>query len=191
MEFKVGDRVRVIKQYRCTPEGCVGTVKDRVTYSYVVEFDEPCVLGIYSGDSNTKAGRIHWIPKWRLERVGTIADQKIVITHDGKTTTATLYDGKKVVKRAESKCHPDDEFDFVVGAKLAVERLSGKSKPKYFTGKVVCIKSTDDGFRQGKVYDVTDGELVGYHRWVKRCTSVKHINDVFGGVYEFIELVKD
>ena len=49
--------------------------------------------------------------------------EKIVITHDGKTTTATKYcaDGSKVT--ATARCAPEDEFDFNVGAKLAVERL--------------------------------------------------------------------
>jgi hypothetical protein len=49
---------------------------------------------------------------------------KILITTDGKTTLARLYEDNKVVKRAEAKCSPDDEFDFLIGAKLAFERLT-------------------------------------------------------------------
>lgn len=54
---------------------------------------------------------------------------KIVITHDGKTTTATLYreNGSKEV--ATAKCCPEDTFDFNVGAKLAMERLMKKVEP--------------------------------------------------------------
>lgn len=51
------------------------------------------------------------------------SNQKIVITSDGKTTTAKLYDGKKFVKAAKAKCSPDDVFDFNVGALLSVGRL--------------------------------------------------------------------
>ena len=51
-------------------------------------------------------------------------EQKIVITTDGKTTTAKLYDGKKIIETAEAKCSPSDKFDFAIGAKLAVERLT-------------------------------------------------------------------
>ncbi len=52
-------------------------------------------------------------------------DNKIVITTDGKTTTAKLYDGKKFIKSAKAKCSPDDEFDFGIGSALALERLMG------------------------------------------------------------------
>jgi hypothetical protein len=55
-----------------------------------------------------------------------VVDSKIVITTDGKITTAKLYENGKVVKTAESKCCPEDTFDFNVGAKLAVERLTGQ-----------------------------------------------------------------
>lgn len=35
---------------------------------------------------------------------------------------------KATGKKAVAKCHPDDEFDFNIGAKLAFERLMGVSK---------------------------------------------------------------
>lgn len=43
-------------------------------------------------------------------------------------------DGNKVVARCGDKegvarCHPDDDFDFFVGAKLALERLEEAEKP--------------------------------------------------------------
>lgn len=48
--------------------------------------------------------------------------EKIVITHDGKTTTATLYRGDtKFVGTA--RCCPEDTFDFMFGSQLAVERM--------------------------------------------------------------------
>lgn len=50
-------------------------------------------------------------------------DEKIVVLRNGKTVTATKYaDGKKV-NSATAKCHPDDKFNFNVGAKIAVGRL--------------------------------------------------------------------
>ena len=83
--------------------------------------------------------------------------EKIVITHDGKTTTATLYRGdEKVV--ATARCAPEDKFDFTVGAKLAMERLNAEvNKPKYYNGKVVCIKADTGHWTVGKVYEVKDG----------------------------------
>lgn len=50
-------------------------------------------------------------------------DEKIVVLRNGKVVTATKYaDGKKV-NSAMAKCHPDDKFDFNIGAKIAVDRL--------------------------------------------------------------------
>ena len=54
-------------------------------------------------------------------------DEKIVVLRNGKTVTATKYaDGKKV-NSATAKCHPDDKFNFNVGAKIAMGRLVGEN----------------------------------------------------------------
>lgn len=57
-------------------------------------------------------------------------DFSIHITSDGKTTTAVLAENSNVIHKAESKCSPDDKFDFETGAKLAFERLMEERKPK-------------------------------------------------------------
>lgn len=55
--------------------------------------------------------------------------EKIVITTDGKTTTAKLIgSNKKTIETATAHCSPNDKFDFLTGAKLAVERLEEKRK---------------------------------------------------------------
>lgn len=55
--------------------------------------------------------------------------EKIIITTDGKTTTARLYEGdKSLIKTAEAKCSPSDTFNFETGAKLAFERLFAEEK---------------------------------------------------------------
>lgn len=48
---------------------------------------------------------------------------KIVITTDGVITTAKMYCGEEVIKKAEAKCAPGDKFDFEFGARLAMDRL--------------------------------------------------------------------
>lgn len=79
-----------------------------------------------------------WLSRWyKFERV---EEHKIVITSDGKTTTARLFNGKELVKKADAKCSPDDEFDFMVGAKLAMERLEhAKAQPKYKAGQYIKV----------------------------------------------------
>lgn len=49
-------------------------------------------------------------------------EEKIIITHDGKTTTATMYRGD-MKHVGTAKCCPEDTFNFAYGAKLAMERM--------------------------------------------------------------------
>lgn len=48
---------------------------------------------------------------------------EIFVGNDGKTTVALQKQDGKVIKKAIAKCHPDDEFDFEIGSKLAFDRL--------------------------------------------------------------------
>lgn len=88
---------------------------------------------------------------------------KIVITTDGKTTTAKMYRDKTVIGVQTTKCHPDDRFDFTVGARIAFDRLVGEKKeepekPKYYNGKVVCVDiGTNSCYTKGKIYQFKDG----------------------------------
>lgn len=86
--------------------------------------------------------------------------EKIVITHNDKTTTATLYKGDGTKKVATARCAPEDTFDFAVGAKLGLERLTEKPKPLY-NGKVVCTRvgNNVDLYTLGKIYQFVDGTL--------------------------------
>ena len=99
--------------------------------------------------------------------------QKINIRQDGLTVTATLKQGKEVIKTKVAKCSPTDTFEFGIGAKLAVERLFGMDGLK--TDKVVfdevhgakmlgdgnfkveCIATRDYSLTVGKVYDIKNG----------------------------------
>lgn len=81
------------------------------------------------------------------EKIKMRKDQKIIITTDGKTTTARMFDGKELIKSAEAKCHPDDEFDFETGAKVAFDRLverEEKVKPKELLKNGVFGKTADN-----------------------------------------------
>lgn len=91
-------------------------------------------------------------------------DFSIHITSDGKTTTAVLAENSNVIHKAESKCSPDDVFDFETGAKLAFERLMEERKPKakpqkreFKVGDRVRIRQCDDmaaefGTRRGLLF---------------------------------------
>lgn len=71
--------------------------------------------------------------------------KKIVITTDGKITTAKLYDGKECVKVSEARCCPSDKFDLETGAKIALERLF--EEPDFwsdFAAGKICVKLDEE-----------------------------------------------
>ncbi len=50
-------------------------------------------------------------------------NKSIHITVKGDTVHAVYKNGDEVINRTVAKCHPDDKFDFEIGAKLAFNRL--------------------------------------------------------------------
>lgn len=150
-KFKVGDKVRIVGYSRSAnlKKKCYGTTgvitKVHAYYTYPYEIDS-------TGD---------W--RWCDAELEPVTDQKIVITRKGNSVIAKLYDDNNV-KSAEAKCSPEDKFDFMVGAELALTRLNCKScreaiKPKYYSGKVVCVESGDSWFTVGKVYEFINGRV--------------------------------
>lgn len=77
-------------------------------------------------------------------------EQEIHITQKDAEVHAILKENGKVIKRTVAKCHPEDEFDFKVGSKLAYDRLFEKDvktpKPKheFKVGDKVRIRQWDD-----------------------------------------------
>ena len=155
-KFKVGDRVRVIKDYDSAKKGMVGTiavVDNSEAYNEKtigVKFDKK-FYGGHGLEGMCEFGYDHWVFPNCIE---LISGNKIVITADGATTTARFYDGKKVIKAAKAECSPEDEFDFKIGAKIAFDRLVDneiKNPRKYYNGKVIFSENTGD-FKEGVLY---------------------------------------
>lgn len=123
---------------------------------------------------------------------------KIVITTDGKTTTAKMYRDKTVVKVETAECHPDDRFDFMVGARVAFDRLVGckeeeSETPKYYNGKVICVENYANRAIHtiGKIYQFVDGKLTadnGEKYPYDRVKSFKEWQDCSGS--EWLEVVE-
>ena len=134
--FKIGDKVRVIKGYYDAKIGDEGVIKalpknngastdGEFAECYSVEF--PSWNDGHACNGTVPSGHGQWVLPECLELIKP-KTEKIVITHDGKTTLARRYEDNKVVKSAEAKCSPDDEFDFLMGAKIAFDRLTGEEK---------------------------------------------------------------
>ncbi len=114
---------------------------------------------------------------------------KIVITTDGVTTTAKMYCGKEVIKKAEAKCAPGDKFDFEFGARLAVDRLVEDTKRKEKIKKeLIDICGTKIGFKEIKSFSFTgtfDGTKFLEAMKVKKTPRVLSIEE-----FDWIEFKK-
>lgn len=186
-EFKVGDRVRVAKQStdhldKDAVKGDTGTVVVVGVWGAVlVKFDQPRKQ--YSSGRSLKLKNGYWCNSETLEHIDTdpAATEKIIITTDGKTTTARRYKGKELLVSAEAVCSPSDPFDFTKGACVAFGRLTGyvhkpatieeveaKPEPKFKVGDVVRVKGNtqvDHGLAVGSlavIYKVKPSTFYGY-----------------------------
>ena len=70
--------------------------------------------------------------------------QEIHITRRNQEIHAILKENDKIIKHTVAKCHPEDEFDFKVGSKLAYDRLFEKDKYEFKVGDKVRIRQWDD-----------------------------------------------
>ena len=143
-KFKVGDRVRIQgvpakEEHRAKYNGLVTTIK-HINPNGEKTYGEPHY-------SVSKDGCVFIFKESELVPVN---EKKIVITTDGKTTVARLFDGGKVIKEAKADCSPEDKFDFVQGAKLAFERLThvfkfevGKMYANYDNSVIIRITSAE------------------------------------------------
>ena len=161
MKYKIGDRVRITRDKSKGTHWNVNGEMDKwlgkVMTIRATARATSCDVYLMKEDFGEFLG-VGWL--WTDDMIDGLADEhKTVITTDGKTTTAKLYDGKKFIKEATAKCSPEDEFDFKTGAELAFERLFDKNKGEYFTGKAVY---TGGGFLTigrtiGKIYEFKKG----------------------------------
>lgn len=170
MKYKIGDRVRVRqwdemeKEFGLDPWGDISCdlifTRDMREYCGKVFTVKNALSRIYYLDG-CKSDLGFW---WGFsdDMLEPPVGKKIVITTDGKTTLARLYEDKKIVKTAKAKCAPEDEFDFIAGAELAFKRLTQNKlkKPIYYSGKVVCVKVYEGAaYTVGKIYEFKDGKV--------------------------------
>lgn len=156
-KFKVGDKVvgndKANERYSITKKGWVGEVtsvnKDGSTIWVTGVGVINCPVDVSCFDLYKPA-----------------SNNKIVITTDGKVTTASLYNGKEKIKTAKSSCHPEDTFDFNTGAKIAFDNLIGeadeepKVKPKKLLKNGMFVLNHDNSW-----YMVVDDKFIGVDKY--------------------------
>ena len=188
-KFKIGDKVK-------THSG-----RGVANIAYVQGMDTYCgETAIISNVIKSCAGtRIFYelmgIPyNWHESLLEAVKNEnKIVITTDGTTTRAALYDGHKLIREAKAICSKEDAFKFETGAKIAFERLTAKPaepKPKKelkpLNTKVFIIDGYDD-FKSGHIYEIKDGKIIDNDGWKFPLDGIFYnMNDVqeyFNGSY--------
>ena len=203
--FKIGDKVRVIKGYGYVKKGEKGIIRALPGKNgaasnfykdfYSVEFPAWTngVDGHNCGGTVPSKKGLWLLPKYlelvEKQRPGIGDRIKIVITHDGKTTLARLYEDNKVVKSATAKCSPDDTFDFETGAKLAFERLIGgekKEEPPKFD-KSMLTNGRFGYMSGGQGWFVVVGDKIIYENggydWIEKMTSSGRYPSGYGVKY--------
>ena len=91
---------------------------------------------------------------------------------DRERTVADLIVNGRIVDTATvSRWHEEDEYDMGTAAYEAIKKMfdikdkkiekvsDNKTTPKWFNGKVVCVKG-NMSFTTGRIYDVVDGALI-------------------------------
>lgn len=159
-KFKVGDKIRAKKDapYGVTTNNWIGKVIGILAENYIRAIDEFGREFVFLDE----------------KYFDLVEDkQKIVITTDGKTTTAVLYNGKQRIKDAKAVCAPDDEFDFNKGAAIAFERLTGQAcgkradavyidESEQLLNTKICITDGDSTFKTGHIYEIKDGHFIRF-----------------------------
>ena len=88
-----------------------------------------------------------------------------------RTVADLIVNGRIVDTVTVSRWHEEDEYDIGVAAYEAIKQMfdikdkkiekvsDNKTTPKWFNGKVVCVKG-NLSFTTGRIYDVVDGVLI-------------------------------
>lgn len=184
-DFVVGDIVRAKCNGCGYKEGAiyeVYSVKGTYPYNFIDVFDKnkSCLIpGCFARN---------------FELVESAHSGKILIMVDEKDHDKIIARDLLTNKTAEAKRNPEDKWDFNKGAKLALEKLTEPEKPKYWTGKVVCVKnkSSSHFFTVGKVYKVVNGSLLDNDNdpndpYISRIENFRDLYIRVIGSHEFIE----
>ena len=135
-----------------------GTDYDRVVFEMLKLKGKEVTISTYTYSNKYRILEDGGCRNWTDEMFsGLVAEfPKVVITTDGKTTTAKMYEGKKLLKTAASKCSHEDTFDFTVGPKLALERVT-KKEPKFQIGQFVrVVENATCQFFKGQPVKITE-----------------------------------
>lgn len=161
-KFKIGDNVKVLGNSGCANIGYIFDMK-----RYSGDISEITSFRFYG--NHRVCYRLKNIPyDWDESLLEAVKNEnKIVITTDGTTTHAALYDGHKIIREAKAICSKDDTFNFETGAKIAFEKLTAKPtepKPKKalkLLNTKIFVLDGDETLKSSHIYEIKNGKIMG------------------------------
>lgn len=178
--FKIGDKVRYL-----TPavgglkslKGLRGTIKYVYDIGAEVAFKTDRGVQVYALD-NEEMIKVNNAPVTTTPR--EMANDKnnvwaisiMPAPFDRERTVADLIVNGRIVDTVTvNRWHEEDKYDIGIASYEAIKRMfdikdkkiekvsDNKTTPKWFNGKVVCVKG-NLSFTTGRIYDVVDGALI-------------------------------
>ncbi len=209
--FKVGDKVRYLMPIAGglkSLKGLIGTIKYVNDIGAEVAFKTDRGVQIYAlgNEDMIKVNNAPVITTPTTPR--EIANDKdnvwaisiMPAPFDRERTVADLIvNGRIVDTITVSRWHEEDEYDIGVASYEAIKQMfdikdkkiekvsDNKTTPKWFNGKVVCVKG-NLSFTTGRIYDVVDGVLIdNFGDEFRYFTDVDDINSRMKA--QFIEVI--
>lgn len=152
-KFNIGDKVKVLGN---SGRANIGYVFDMKRYSG--DISEITSFRFYG--NHRVCYRLKNIPyDWDESLLEAVKNEnKIVITTNGTTTRAALYDGHKLIREAKAICSKEDVFDFETGAKIAFDKLKSGKELKPLNTKIFVLDG-DDTLETSHIYEVKNGKI--------------------------------
>lgn len=160
-KFNIGEKVKVLGNSGCADIGYIFDMK-----RYSGDISEITSFRFYG--NHRVCYRLKNIPyDWDESLLEAANKNKVVITTDGTTTRAAMYDGHKLIREAKAICSKEDVFDFETGAKIAFERLTAKpavkAKPKKelkpLNTKIFVLDGAGTSLKTAHVYNIINGKI--------------------------------
>lgn len=184
-KFKVGDLIKGIhpSKYTYTNDRMALARVKRVNHAYntmvieVLQHSNNGCITHFTVENNTEFFELVPPSEHRIE----------ILVEGNKVIAKNLISGKVGI----AKCSPEDTFDFLTGATLALERLM--EKESLYTGKVVCVEEHKPGkcTTKGRIYEIVNGEFVFDDGTKSIGTKIKSVDDLNErAISKFIEIVE-
>lgn len=156
MDFKLGDII-------CGKRNIYNITNENMTKARVLSTVGRIMhIEILDHSRKSEIGNFYDVLNSKNEFSLLMGNEMITIYRECNKTIAL---DNRTGERAIARCHPDDEFNFDIGAKLAFERLSNEIKTRHFNTKVVlgeniCLSNNEVLIKAGKVYEIKEGSLL-------------------------------